>query len=160
MIKPLVLIIDNDKSLSEILIKKIEAVGCVALHTSTAEEAKKLLLEEKLHPVLVFCNTQLPDLSGLEFFRQTLKRNLNLSVCMISNKAERTEILEALQLGVLDFISRPKKENLSSEKVGRLVELGRKKASVKNVLADKTDHLIAEKTVARLRAENNYKKAF
>lgn len=47
MIKPLVLIVDHDKSLSEILIKNIEQVGCVALQVGSAEEAKKTTLRRK-----------------------------------------------------------------------------------------------------------------
>jgi hypothetical protein len=47
---------------------------------------------------------------------------------MVTNKVERLELLEALQLGAIDFINRPIQPSFYSEKLARLVELGQMKA--------------------------------
>lgn len=158
MIKPLVMIIEDDKSFSEVISKKLTEYGFQAVQAFSAQEAKKVLLEEKVQPVLVLCNTNLPDVSGIDFFRETLIRNLNLNICMVTNKVERLELLEALQLGAVDFINRPIQPSFYTEKLGRLVELGTKKAAVKNVLAQNSDYTKAEQVVSALRVHNSIKK--
>lgn len=158
MIKPLVMVIEDDKSSGEVISKKITELGFEALQVFSAKEAKKVLLEEKLHPVLLICNTNLPDVSGLDFFRETLIKNLNLNICMVSNKVERVELLEALQLGAVDFVNHPIQPSFFSEKLNRLVEMGKKKAAVKSVLSDNSDYTKAEQVISALRVHNSIKK--
>lgn len=152
------MIIADDKSFGEVILKKVTDSGCEALLVFSAEEAKNFLLEEKVHPDLVLCNTRLPDKSGIDFFRETLKQNLNLNVCMVTNKVERLELLEALQLGAIDFINRPIQPSFYSEKLRRLVEIGKKKAGVKNAMSHNADYTKAEQMVSALRVHNSTKK--
>lgn len=158
MLKPLVMVIEDDQSLSEVILKNITLQGFEVLQVFSALEAKKFLLEEKVHPVLVLCSTSLPDVSGLDFFRETLIRNLNLNICMMTKKVERLEFLEALQLGAVDIINRPIHPSFYSEKLVKLVELGKKKAAVKNVLAQSSDYTKAEQALSSLRVHNSIKK--
>jgi two-component system, OmpR family, phosphate regulon response regulator PhoB len=158
MIKPLVMIIEDDRSFSEVISKNIVSFGYDVLQTFSAKEAKKVLIEEKVQPALIICNTNLPDTSGTDFFRETLIRNLNLNICMLTSKVERLELLESLQLGAVDFINRPIQPSFYSEKLGRLVEIGQKKAAVKNVLAQKNDYTKAEQVISALRVHNSIKK--
>lgn len=158
MAKPLVMIIGDDKSFGDVITKKVCEVGYDVVQAFSAKEAKQALLEQKVQPVLVLCNTNLPDISGLNFFRETLIRNLNLNICMVTNKVERIELLEALQLGAIDFINRPLQPSFYSDRLARLVEIGQRKASVKNVLAQNADYTKAEQMISVMRAHNSVKK--
>ena len=152
------MIIDDDKSYSKMITQKVTELGYEAVQVFDAQEAKKFLLVDKIQPALVLCSANLPDVSGINFFRETLVRNLNLNVCILTNKVERLELLEALQLGAVDFISHPIQPNFYSEKLHRLVKLGQKKAAVKNVLAQNTDYTKAEQIVSATRVQNSQKK--
>ena len=152
------MIIEGDKTYSDMLSKKIIELGCEAFQVFDAKEAKKFLLEDKIQPVLVLCSANLPDCSGVNFFRETLVRNLNLNICMLINKIERLELLEAVQLGVVDFMSRSVRPSFYSEKLSSLVRLGQSRAAKKNVLAQNNSHTKAEQIVSAMKLQNIQKK--
>jgi DNA-binding response OmpR family regulator len=47
MIKPLVMIIEDDKSFGDVILKKVTEYGYEALQVFSAKEAKKILLKTK-----------------------------------------------------------------------------------------------------------------
>jgi hypothetical protein len=77
---------------------------------------------------------------------------------MVADKVERIELLEALQLGVVDYVNRPLEPSFYSEKLSRLVDIGKKNAAAKNVLSHNSDYTKAEQVVTALRVSNSKRK--
>ncbi len=71
-----------------------------------------------LAPYLVFINTDLPDISGLDFIRSLRKRDINPEVVFISNDARHA--FEALPLKPFDYFVRPLDPALISRMITRL----------------------------------------
>lgn len=64
MMKPLILIVDDDATLSEAMAETLGDLGCRVLTASTAEEGLRLAREKM--PSLVLCDVVLPDGAGFD----------------------------------------------------------------------------------------------
>ncbi len=62
--KPLILIIEDDTTLSEAMAETLGDLGCRVLRTECSEEGLRLAVEKK--PSLVLCDVVLPDGAGFD----------------------------------------------------------------------------------------------
>jgi CheY-like chemotaxis protein len=64
MMKPLILIIEDDTILSEAMAETLGDLGCRVIRTDSSEEG--LRLAEKRQPDLILCDVVLPDGAGFD----------------------------------------------------------------------------------------------
>ena len=98
----LLLIDDNE---DQIAITKRTLNGATGYQVDCALNAGaglKKLLEQPYD--LVLCDYRLPDMSGLELFRQLLARNQDVPFLLITSVGNERLAVEALQMGASDYV--------------------------------------------------------
>jgi len=106
-----ILIVDDDRSLSEILINILEYAG---YETETAYNGKSAMTKiEANYFDLMLLDLKLPDASGMEILKKAMKNKSSLQVVMISGQGTINTAVEATKLGAYDFLEKP----LDSERV-------------------------------------------
>jgi two-component system nitrogen regulation response regulator NtrX len=127
-----ILIVDDDRSLSEILVNILEYEG---YGTETAYTGKQALpmVKDTLFD-LVLLDLKLPDMSGIQILEKARERVPPLQVVMISGEGTIHVAVEAARIGAYDFLEKP----LDSERV--LVTV--KNALEKSQLVREKAHLL------------------
>lgn len=62
---------------------------------------------EKTSPNLVIMDINLPDCEGIEILRELMTKHSDAVVCVCTALAQQALIIEAIQLGIKDFIVKP-----------------------------------------------------
>lgn len=99
-----ILMVEDDPFLSEIVIMKLSAEGCIPYSTANGAEAVGLV--EQFRPHVVILDLMLPGLPGEEVLKQ-LKANPELKdipVVIFSNKSEEEGIRENLKNGAAKYL--------------------------------------------------------
>lgn len=101
-----ILIIEDEKVLSELLEKKIKEEGYEVFIAMDGEEGLELMKKEK--PDLVLLDIIMPKMDGFKVMEEMNKDpELNLKkipVVIVSNSGQPVEIDRALDLGVRDYL--------------------------------------------------------
>jgi two-component system phosphate regulon response regulator PhoB len=105
--KPLVLIVEDDPSLSTLLRYNIEKEGFRVSEAHDGEEA--LLQVQEAQPDLVVLDWMLPKVSGIEVCRRLRARveTKNLPVIMLTARGEDADRVRGLDTGADDYLTKP-----------------------------------------------------
>ncbi len=101
-----IMIVDDSmlsrKNLREILTQQgHEIVG-------EAEDGQSALVKYgELKPDLVTLDITMPNMNGIDTLRELMSTDSNARVVMITSLAQKSKILEALQLGAKNYIAKP-----------------------------------------------------
>jgi len=99
-----ILIIEDDKFLRELIVKKLVKEGYEISEAVDGEEGVKKVKEEK--PDLVLLDLILPGIDGFEVLSRT-KEDPALSqipVIILSNLGQKEEVERGLKLGAIDYL--------------------------------------------------------
>jgi len=100
----LLLVVEDEKHLSNMLNKHFKAEGFEVILASDGEEALKLWTQRK--PDLVVLDIMLPVISGLEVLKK-IRSTDETPVIMLTAKAEQIDKLLGLEMGADDYITKP-----------------------------------------------------
>jgi DNA-binding NtrC family response regulator len=128
-----VLIVEDDARIRANLVYQVGRLGLDAEAVASAEEALERLARSDFG--LLLLDVRLPGMSGVDLVRRLASSGRLPPTVIVSGEASVGEAVEALQLGVHDFIEKP----FSPERLER---------SVRNTL----DHAALKREVARLEA--------
>ena len=128
-----VLIVEDDARIRANLVYQVGRLGLEAEAVASAEEALERLAANDFG--LLLLDVRLPGMSGVDLVRRLESSGRLPPTIIVSGEASVGEAVEALQLGVHDFIEKP----FSPERLER---------SVRNTL----DHAALKREVARLEA--------
>jgi DNA-binding response OmpR family regulator len=124
-----ILIVEDDagirKYLEEILVENRFTVQ------STAEGTKALELVESFLPDLVLLDLKLPDIAGETICKQIVKDYPNTAIIILTAKDTTANIVEGLDLGADDYITKP---FTTEELLARVKARLRSKGSTDNTL--------------------------
>ena len=114
-----VIIVDDNASIRDLIVSLLKDVNRLEyLDTAcSATEAKKHLKNRQYH--LVICDWNMPQTSGLDLLID-LKSNettKEIPFLMVTGEVRKEYILEAIQHGVSDYISKPFQGDLLIKKV-------------------------------------------
>ena len=107
MIRPTVLLVEDEPAQREVLVYNLGAEGFDVITADNGEDG--LLLVEENHPDLIILDWMIPQLSGLEVCRR-LKSNPNtrqIPVIMLSARAEDVDRVRGLETGADDYVVKP-----------------------------------------------------
>lgn len=107
MIRPTVLLVEDEPAQREVLVYNLGAEGFDVITADNGEYG--LLLVEENHPDLIILDWMIPQLSGLEVCRR-LKSNPNtrqIPVIMLSARAEDVDRVRGLETGADDYVVKP-----------------------------------------------------
>lgn len=107
VIKPRVLVVEDEPAQREILIYNLESEGFEVFRAGTGDEA--LLLVDEDQPDVILLDWMLPGVSGIEICRRLRARTSTRSVpiIMMSAKSEETDRVRGLETGADDYVVKP-----------------------------------------------------
>lgn len=104
--KPLVLLVEDDRVLGESLLERLLIEGFDARWVVSAEDA--LVWFDRRMPAAVVCDIRLPGMDGLTFFRRlTEKAGVVPPVILMTGYGTIEEAISAIRLGVCDYLLKP-----------------------------------------------------
>ena len=106
-VKPLVLVVEDESSLSTMLRYNLEKQGYRVDEAADGQEALTRIAEQQ--PDLVLLDWMLPVMSGIEVCRQIRRRSSTreLPVIMVTARAEDQDAVRGLNTGADDYITKP-----------------------------------------------------
>ena len=99
-----VLIIDDDRTLSEAVARALENAGFQAVIAGTATEGWRRIEVDK--PDLVILDLNLPDIDGIELCRD-IRRSTDIPIIMLTARADETDRVVGLEVGADDYVTKP-----------------------------------------------------
>src|ERR1051326_9601433 len=107
MLKPTVLVIEDESALVTLLRYSLEREGGRVLEAMDGEEALLVASEEK--PDVVLLDWMLPQLSGIEVCRRlrTRQETRNVPILMLTARGEETDRVRGLDTGADYYITKP-----------------------------------------------------
>src|SRR3989442_14746365 len=100
-----VLVIDDDQAVCEFFGEFLHEIGHEPLIRHNAETALDTLRAER--PDAVLLDMCLPGMSGLDFLKHDMVRDLRVPILVISGRATESQAQECLRAGAFDFIGKP-----------------------------------------------------
>ena len=100
-----ILIIDDDRSLSRVLIKALKNSNTDIESVGTLSEAW-VEIDKNDYDVII-TDVMLPDGDGLELVQKLTKKKLNLKIVVISAKNNLLTAVKASELGVFEYLPKP-----------------------------------------------------
>ncbi|OUS17335.1 phosphate regulon transcriptional regulatory protein PhoB [Gammaproteobacteria bacterium 50_400_T64] len=102
-----VLIVDDESAIRDMVTVALEVAGYRCLQAENARDAHALIIDES--PDLVLLDWMMPETSGLELLRRLRRDELTakLPVIMLTAKAEEDNMIQGLDSGADDYMSKP-----------------------------------------------------
>jgi len=104
---PHILIVEDQPNTSEMLTSYFKAQGYKVTSVGWGKDA--LAFSEEVTPDLIMLDIRLPDIDGYEVCRQlrTHRRTEHIPIIFLTEKREREDKLAGLELGAVDYITKP-----------------------------------------------------
>lgn len=105
--KQTIFIVEDDVDLCEMLSAYFRVQGYDVQNANRGEDAVKAIQE--ILPDIAVLDIRLPDIDGFEVCRKMRegRRTQNIPVIFLTEKREQTDIYGGLQLGAVDYITKP-----------------------------------------------------
>jgi two-component system, OmpR family, phosphate regulon response regulator PhoB len=107
MARPRVLIIEDERGLTDVLTYNLQREG---YDTVVAHDGKEGLRKAQMHlPDVILLDLMLPGLNGLDVCRELRsgERTRNVPIVMLTAKAEETDHVVGFSLGADDYVTKP-----------------------------------------------------
>ena len=124
--KKTILIVDDEKTIVDMLVYNLQKEGYNTLEANDGEEAVNVALSQK--PDLILLDILLPKMDGLAVCKR-IRQTLNIPILMISAKDEEIDKILGLELGADDYITKP----FSVRELMARVKANLRKAELANV---------------------------
>ena len=117
-----ILIVDDSATYRHVLTRVVSEIPEAELVGTAANGKIALRKVDKLTPDLVLLDVTMPDIDGVETLRLIKKKDASIQAIMISgiDKANAKATLLSLEIGAMDFISKPTSNNLE-ESIQQLI---------------------------------------
>lgn len=102
--QPLILIVDDDKSIKNFLRVSLETQGYKCLDAECGSSA--LMLAVSHNPDILILDLGLPDMDGMDVIKK-LRAVSNIPIIIISVRGHEREKVEALDAGADDYLTKP-----------------------------------------------------
>ena len=102
--KKTVLIVDDEKTIVDLLVYNLQKEGYNTLEANDGETALQMISDKK--PDLILLDLMLPKIDGLTICKK-VRYSSNTPIIMISAKGEETDKIVGLELGADDYITKP-----------------------------------------------------
>jgi DNA-binding response OmpR family regulator len=99
-----VLVVDDEPTLREVVVRYLERAGYRALEAGDGDEAETLRRTQP--PDLVILDLMLPGTDGLELCRR-IRADSALPVIMLTARGEEADRIVGLELGADDYVTKP-----------------------------------------------------
>ena len=100
-----ILLVEDDEALQTLIEKLLKNNGYLVSKAINIEEARKLI--EFFQFDLIILDVMLPDSSGLDFYKNTIRNRVNSPVIFLSALSDVDNRVTGLELGADDYIGKP-----------------------------------------------------
>ena len=100
-----VLVVDDEKSISELITTSLRFVGFEVRTAATGAEALRIAEEFKPHALIL--DVMLPDLDGFEVCRQLRASGQDVGVLFLTARDSTEDTIKGLTLGGDDYVTKP-----------------------------------------------------
>ena len=114
-----VLVIDDDKTLCELIKKCLEKENFIAKVSHTGLEGLRLLREMN-DCTLVILDVMMPELDGFQVLKK-IREKSNVPVLMLTAKSDETDKVSGLRFGADDYLTKPFGVNELMARVNSLI---------------------------------------
>ena len=97
---------DDDAQVRHVLTRVIQTHGLSAVEASSGLDALAVLDREG-EIALCVSDIYMPEMDGVTFLREALKRYPDMAILMLTGVAEVNTAVECLKLGAMDYITKP-----------------------------------------------------
>jgi two-component system, chemotaxis family, chemotaxis protein CheY len=116
-----VLVADDSSTMRKIIIRSLQAIGVPnATEAKDGEEAVSLFKQGGIDLVLTDWN--MPNKTGLDVIREIRALNATIPIIMVTTEAEKGRVLEAIKVGVSDYIIKPFEADTLRTKLRKFIE--------------------------------------
>lgn len=124
-----VLIVEDELDIGRLLYMQVENMGYKAEHVSSGEEALALLNRNQYD--LMLLDWMLPGLSGIEIAQLVRKMDTmkGLGILMLTAKSDPQNIVEGLEAGADDYITKPFSTEILKARMGSLLRRAQRNVS-------------------------------
>ncbi|NUM88427.1 MAG: response regulator [Bdellovibrionales bacterium] len=156
-----VLIVDDE---IEILDYLSGYMGDLNLKAETAVDGKTAVEKLTGEPFqAVICDIKMPGMSGLECMAECHKRGIFVPFIYLTGYADTPNILQAVRLGAMDFLSKPFKVDELEEVLFRVLDIGARRERILQDLEAENPKLFEKykhhnRMISLLRATNNQRR--
>jgi len=133
-----ILLVDDEPNVLELLLVALEDEGYRILAANNGKEA--LAQVKKEEPQVVLLDIRMPDMDGVEVLRQIKEINKASSVIMMTAYGAMDTVVEAIQLGAYDYLTKPldlKKVKVVIRRALEAQELTQEVTSLRSKLKEK-----------------------
>lgn len=139
--KKKILVIDDEPKITEVIKSYLESSGYAVYEAFNGKQA--LILLDKINPSLVILDLMLPDIPGEEICR-TIRKKSRVPVIMVTAKVEEEDILEGLDIGADDYITKPFSPRQLTARAAAVLRRSEEDALLANRLSFNNDDLIID----------------
>lgn len=100
-----ILVVDDEPAMRKLLRTGLQTQGFRISDAPSARLARSALANDR--PDLIILDIGLPDTSGMGLLREWQSQQLDLPVVILSSRADEAGIVEALELGADDYVTKP-----------------------------------------------------
>jgi putative two-component system response regulator len=100
------LIVDDDGTVRHALARAIQGHGLATLEAGSGVEALAILEREGEVPLCI-SDVHMAEMVGITFLREAINRYPDMAVIMLTGVADVSVAVECLQIGALDYLSKP-----------------------------------------------------
>lgn len=145
-----ILIVDDDPAILTVTEKLISLLGHEVECCENALDAIHTLGDLSFD--ILITDATMPAHSGFDLIRSLRKRKelSYLSIAMLTGRSEKSDIEQAVELGVQDYIVKPIEPDLFMEKIERLTERHRKKKEQKPIKTQYNSDMLVPISIVRI----------
>ena len=100
-----VLVIEDDKSISDLLKIHLTDLNCEVKQAADGEEGLKHAINDRYD--LIVLDLMLPKLDGLEICKEVRRKDIYTPVLMLTSKSEEFDKVLGLEVGADDYLTKP-----------------------------------------------------
>ena len=100
-----ILVVDDDPDIREVLRDRLESLGYRVLAACNGAQGLELL--EKQSPQMVLLDIEMPGLQGLEVLKEIRRREIDVTVVMMTAYGTIERAVQAMKEGAYDFVPKP-----------------------------------------------------
>lgn len=143
-----ILVVDDERAIREMIVMALEKEGFSCMEASDGHKAEAIMNE--VTPDLALVDWMMPGLSGVNFIRKLRKTEStkNLPIIMLTAKAEEDDLVQGLESGADDYITKPFSPRALIARINALLRrsngetASHEKIEIKGLVLDSTAHRV------------------